>query len=870
MIGGLLSSLHLVPSPMPSRPFSPITRRTFLAESAAAAVALTVAPRLSLAAESAPEFHSQWNLVPDRVWLGAEFWANPLQDWRIAGGRLECVKAAPRRSAHVLTRQLGEGAGTLTVSVKLGRVGGGTLNTGKGSAGFSIGVQGPLKEYRNNLVHGTGLNIGLRAGGTLFIGDGGAGKSVPVDLNAESVELQLAAEPAGDKYRIKLTALDAKDGRVLGEVERTNVPAEYLVGNLALVANYGPRLGGGANRNAANINPAGVAKWWFADWKIAGTKVEAHPERAFGPLLFNQYTLHNGTLKMTAQMPPLGEKDDQTVRLQVQRDGAWQTVSEEKIHPVARTATFRLEKWNDQADVPYRLAYTLRANDGSTREHFLEGTVRRDPVDAESLSVADISCNAHYAFPNTACVAGVAKLNPDMIAFTGDQYYESSGGFGVDRSSVENAVLDALHKWTMHGWTWRELLRDRPSISIPDDHDVYHGNLWGEDGAAAPGSTAPDEARGGYKMMPEFVNAVHRMQTAHHPDSPAKSGKQGITGYYGPLTYGRISFAILADRQYKSGPDGKVPPTTSGRADHVNDPNFDPKTADLPGLELLGAAQLDFIRTWAQDWRGADMKAAISQTLFTAMATHHGKKDGLLIADYDTNAWPQTARNAAVRELRKAFAFHLAGDQHLPAVVQYGVDEHRDGVVAFASPAVNNLYPRWFRPPNTDKVLGDFTDSFGHPLTVLACANPEQQFRKGVLEAETDKSSGYGLVRFNKRNRTITVECWPLLADPLKRGTQFAGWPVTVNVLDNYSRKAAANLPRLEVKGIDKPVVQVVAEDGGEIVYTLRIPASGFEPKVFAPGKYTLRITDPEAGKFKEITGVEAKAGNTQVLEVAV
>ena len=350
-------------------PSSGITRRTFLAESAAAAVALTVAPRFSRAAEPAPEFRSSWNLVPDRVWAGAEYWTNPLQDWRVAGGRLECVKAAPGRSIHILTRQLGEAAGTLGMSVRLGRPDGRPLREGKGSAGFSIGVQGPLKDYRNSLIFGTGFNIGLRANGTLFIGDGPNGKSAPVDLSAEVVELLLMVEPAGGQYRVKLIALDAKDERKLGEVERTDVPANFLVGNLALAANYGPKQGGGAGRNAPRNRPiGGVGKWWFADWQITGTKVEAHEDRAFGPLLFNQYTLHGGILKMTAQLPPIGEKDEQTVRLQVQRDDHWQTVGEEKIHPLARTATFRIEKWNDRSDTPYRLAYTLRATDGTTRE----------------------------------------------------------------------------------------------------------------------------------------------------------------------------------------------------------------------------------------------------------------------------------------------------------------------------------------------------------------------------------------------------------------------------------------------------------------------------------------------------------------------
>ena len=33
---------------------------------------------------------------------------------------------------------------------------------------------------------------------------------------------------------------------------------------------------------------------------------------------------------------------------------------------------------------------------------------------------------------------------------------------------TEEAVLDYLRKYWQHGWTWRELLRDRPSVVIPD------------------------------------------------------------------------------------------------------------------------------------------------------------------------------------------------------------------------------------------------------------------------------------------------------------------------------------------------------------------------------------------------------------------
>src|SRR5204863_79801 len=157
------------------------------------------------------------------------------------------------------------------------------------------------------------------------------------------------------------------------------------------------------------------------------------------------------------------------------------------------------------------------------------------------------------------------------------------------------------------------------------------------------------------------------------------------------------------------------------------------------------------------------MKAVISQTIFTGFPTTHGGQREILRADYDSNGWPQTPRNRALREIRKGFAFHIAGDQHIPGVVQYGIDAHRDGPVAFAGPAVNCGYTRWFEPerapwlkPKQPGVIGDFTDSYGHPMTVLAVKNGALQARREtLLQFMDDKASGFGLVRFDKSRRKI-------------------------------------------------------------------------------------------------------------------
>ncbi len=105
-------------------------------------------------------------------------------------------------------------------------------------------------------------------------------------------------------------------------------------------------------------------------------------------------------------------------------------------------------------------------------------------------------------------VENIGKLEP------GDQFYEQSGGYCIRKDSREIATLDYLRKWMLHGWTWRELTKDTPSVSLPDDHDVFQGNIWGEGGDKAAGRQEAD----GYDFPGEWVNMVTRAQTSHHPD----------------------------------------------------------------------------------------------------------------------------------------------------------------------------------------------------------------------------------------------------------------------------------------------------------------------------------------------------------------
>ena len=53
----------------------------------------------------------------------------------------------------------------------------------------------------------------------------------------------------------------------------------------------------------------------------------------------------------------------------------------------------------------------------------------------------------------------------------------------------------------------------------------------------------------------------------------------------------------------------------------------------------------------------------------------------------------------------------------------------------------------------------------------------------------------------------------------------------------------------IEVEGAVDPVVQVVDEASGEVVYTLRIRGTSFRPWVFGTGTYTIHIGEGPARK---------------------
>jgi alkaline phosphatase D len=881
-----------------------------------------------------PVFNSAWPEGIERDWAGPEYWANRLQDWRLAKGRLECLiakQSKPMRTVHLLTRNVGELPGDLSISVRTGLV---LKRPGPRPAvirtlpapadisldaatGFLVGAGAALDYRAAALVHsspgpGGGIFAGIDGSGHLFIRDfslvpGGKEDDSSLLVRGkegghalEDVRLLLLARPCGNNNadrnssELTLACINPHTDRLVGSVRLPRIDSSRLKGSVALVSHPG--------------SAPKTARFWFDDWKITGSRVEAHRERRCGPIVSSQYTLSRGILKLTAQLMPIGAEDGREVTLSFRKDGRWITAGKAPVVTPGFTATFRIAGWDDECDIPFRLTCNLKGTAGMVHEYSNTGTIRHDPKEKGTIVVAAFTGNHNVAhpgvergrfdwlpegvwFPHNDIVSAVRTHRPDLLFFSGDQVYEGASPTGRDRSSPRNAELDYLYKWYLWCWAFGELTAEIPCVTIPDDHDVFHGNLWG-----AGGRSAKKQDDGGYTMPPEFVRMVERTQTSHLPD-PADPApvEQGIGVYFCAMDLGGIGFAVLEDRKFKTSPTVAVP---LGRVVNgwFKNRDFDPLNADVPGAVLLGERQLAFLHDWAVDWRhGVEMKAALSQTIFSNVATlpASAKSDAVVprlpilpegayavddrrAHDADSNGWPQTGRNRALRELQRGFAVHIAGDQHLGSTIQYGVDGWRDAGFALCVPSIANFFPRrWFpseggrnRDAGAPEYTGDFLDGFGNHMTVHAVSNPAATGREPKKLHQ--RAPGYGVVRFDKVDRTITFECWPRWADQAVPGAaQYPGWPITISQLDNFGSDANLFLPVVDVAGMSDPVVEVIDEEVAKTIYALRIRGDSFRPKVFREGSYTVRVGDPDRDLFVAIPGIRpAGEGDTGKFEV--
>ena len=571
-------------------------------------------------------------------------------------------------------------------------------------------------------------------------------------------------------------------------------------------------------------------------------------------ICFALYTVHENTLKLTAQFYPIKSSEPFEATLEIKENGKWVEKARSEIIYPGYTAPFRIENWDDSKAAAYRVVHNKAA--------FYEGTITKNPKDKDEFVVATFSCNSVYPshggdISRNDIIDNIKKLQPDLLFFSGDQVYDHAEHY--------------LH-WLKFGRDFGEIIRNTPTICLTDDHDVGHANIWGEGGKKA---TSQRGISGGYYMPVEYVKEVERAQTSHLPDpyDPTPIG-QGIGVYYTDLKWGGISFAILEDRKFKSGllPLAEHNPDIfpDGPYEAIFDPKVNTRRFDIHGLKLLGERQLKFLEDWTTDWEGAEMKTVFSQTIFALVNNYTGKFGKEIYADFDTNGWPQSGRNKALSIIRKSYSCHIAGDQHLGTVIQHGIADWGDASYSFATPAIANLWPRWWQPnkegankkPGSPEYTGEYLDGFQNKMTVLAAANPTIQEKKKGGKLNT-RAAGYGIVRYNKPERSTTFECWARnvdIHDPNSK--QYEGWPITIAQGDNFNIKEGYELPKLQISKKDQ-VVTIRHQFTGEVVSSIRVKGTEFQPKVLMPGKYIIEVGEGKQLELYEEIEAKVKDGTT-------
>ncbi|MCU4676255.1 alkaline phosphatase D family protein [Catenovulum sp. 2E275] len=730
---------------------------------------------------------SQWHNTFDRIFIGGEYWANPMENWCIKNGTAECTSKGGNRSIHSLKHQIVNLDKNFSTSIVVEKYQAGETD---GGAGIRIGAKSDINEYKSNCFVQQGIDAGV-IDGQLVLGK--KRTHLTQASNRDKIKVTLSGNVTNGIYALTAQAHTESDNLLLASLT-DYYPANEVQGNIAVVSNF-------AIESSEKPGQQEIGSLYrFTDWQISGEAFCDNPQQTFGPILWCMYTLNDSrseqgfVLKLSALTGPLAIEDNHQLTLEVKKSGKWQAVAQAKLDQDAWVATFTVNNWQENSDHEYRVIYNQKHKNNSTTQDVFSGTIKASPTN-RNLRMAALTCQNDYGFPYAPVANNVVNMQPDLVYFSGDQIYENHGGFGVIYAPEDLAILNYLRKYYQFGWAFRETMRNAPTVVLPDDHDILQGNLWGEGGNAmsdqAIVSGRTDNA-GGYISPVKLVNVVHKTHTGHHPDpvDPTPSSRN-ISVYYTELVYGNVSFAIIADRQWKSGPETlNIDVGVSGNDEEPNyfNPNF-----DRDGLELLGKRQEDFLEKWANDWRGHSLKAMLSQTVFAGISTHQPLPDRYLKYDFDSSGWPASARNRAIEIMRKSKALHICGDTHLGTLSQYGVNEQRDSNWAFCTPAISAGWPRWWRPDAMGLPMknrpshgleqtGEYLDSFGNKIYVYAVGNPQVGKSGNRYIQAHEKGSGFGFIEFDTQNKTYTTSAYKFLVDVTDKNpdNQFAGWPVTI------------------------------------------------------------------------------------------
>ena len=761
--------------------------------------------------ENCIKLNYDWNSFQNQLWLGYNFWSNSFLDWRIVNDEVIAHPFFPnRRTSHITSYSLQKSKGKLSVSCKI-RLYDKVRNDTSAIYGFLIGAgDSALSSQTNNFVFNT-----LSPGHCHLIGIKSDGKIQLINYNLDTVLFE--------------TFIDSRDLKKLYN-SGINIEIKYRTDSETIIKLTGTKTREIILPKNYNIPTGNIALFYssktpftanasFDNFSIIGQKEIFKPENnsKIGPVITTFYTNTKDSLFFTAQLMPHVPENMKEVYLELV-NGLTRTKHIGKFDSLCYQIRFRIALPKKFNQLNYNLKFSPVSGEyelDETNTH--SGVIKAEPSNKEPKLMA-LNCNGFTFFhsggidyknifyPYQQIKSGYENEKPDIIAFLGDQIYESRPEMAIYKKPYCN--IDYLYKWSIWCYSFRDIVKNQPTIIMTDDHDVFQGNLWGNGGVNAktkPISKIPSyygkdnydtwqQDHGGYFMGKKFVNMVTRCQTSHLPYPKEKKLENGIINYYTDYKYGNLNFAILEDKKFKSPPSQNKFKVYNG---FTIEKNITSKDYHNDDFKLLGKNQLNFLRNWSgQSKNKEEFKIILTQSAYASLTTvqvdytplkdRPAKKDSTpqkVSPDMDTNGWPKIGRDRALEALQDSSILFISGDQHMGAVIDV-FDSSNTNYTFYSVPAIANTWPRMWWPnndgSNNNYPLGKYTDAFGNKINVRAVANPNPNAPSP--NSINRKSPGFGIVEFKKKGHKAFIHAYPLYFNTSSTLQEFKGWPIEIKL----------------------------------------------------------------------------------------
>ncbi len=800
----------------------------------------------SLFAQKATVF--SFDTIENRRWVGADFWANRLQNWEVKNGKIYCSRPEELSTLHLLTHEMQSSKSSSEISFEVGRNELAASDTAA-KAGIIIGLSDESLNYKARAMiqrftsNEDGVWIGIK-GNRLFAQDLPTSKilcNADVTANFKSKESiiirLLISRTKKNEPRIYLYV----DGRFVQEIAIAN---ENKNGSIALA------IGSTKDGNEFYFN------------NLSLSNLASKRERTFGPISTCLYTLNDNVLNFSAQLMPINLHENDSVVIELQHDNKWLKFATVAVS--GNQARLRDFTWNHNQAMPYRTR--LKRGDllvGS----FYEGVIATPNQNANEVRIAAVSCNGIYAIsqhymdyrsiwtPYELLEQKHKELRPDLLVFLGDQMYETRPLPLETKPHLLES--DYNYRWLLWCLEMNDLTRNLPTVIMMDDHDYFQGNLWG-DGSRLADKEVPANLpahyltheddwqtdNGGFVMDVEFLNRAQLLQTGHLPQTYSKS-ENPIKNYFTTLNFNGVGMAILEDRKFKSAPLKALPnvPSIVGIAlsDSIVTDSLENKEA-----VLLNDEQLKMLNDWSAEWKRQDMKLVFTQSVYACLSSvrrgyvpylsdnitvNNTSLIGARLAkDMDANGWPKNGRDTALKVIRKSAALIVGGDQHFPSISQQGIKDWKDASYTLTIPALSNTYPRFFIPDSSDfHGNNNYKDGFGNKVSMLAYSNP---VKKDSMPMWHEGAPGFGFIVCNKSQKTYSIRFMDF-ANP----STFE-YEQKIKVVDNAYSSSPYKTKIIKVKA-SNPLL-ILKDENGKVLYSLR--GNNLQLNVPSFGKYFIEV----------------------------